>query len=62
MRTTVKDEKTEATKEVTIDTDEGVRPATTVEGLAKLPPAFRVYARCVFVCPLVTDQNYYMCV
>ena len=43
VATTVKDEKTETTKEIVVDTDEGVRAETTAASLAKLRPAFKMY-------------------
>jgi acetyl-CoA acyltransferase 1 len=45
VRTSIKDDKTETSKDVVIDTDEGVRANTTAEGLAKLPSAFKM---CVY--------------
>jgi len=41
ITTTWKDPKTGKTKRVTVDTDDGVRPGGTLEGLAKLKPAFK---------------------
>ncbi len=40
VTTTVVDPKTGAKKTVTVDTDEGARPDTTLAGLSKLKPAF----------------------
>jgi len=40
VETSVVDPKTRETKKVVVHTDEGVRPETTVESLAKLKPAF----------------------
>jgi len=41
VTTTVKDEKTGASKEITVSQDEGVREDTTVESLGRLAPAFK---------------------
>jgi len=41
VTTTVKDEKTGASKEITVAQDEGVREETTAESLARLAPAFK---------------------
>jgi len=40
VHTRIKDEKTGQEKEIVFDTDDGVREGTTLEVLAKLPPAF----------------------
>jgi acetyl-CoA acyltransferase 1 len=41
VKVTLKDPKTGAEKEVVVDTDGGVRPSTTLEGLSQLKPAFK---------------------
>jgi len=40
VTTTIKDPKTGEEKQITVDTDEGVRAGTTLEALSKLKPAF----------------------
>ena len=40
MKTKWTDPKTDETKEILVDKDDGIRPGMTVEGLAKIKPAF----------------------